>query len=72
MDMLTLRYYWKSKRNEMKKVKVKKSVGAHLAHTGHLLPTVAALVAPLQNKNYHTFDIQITFPPAKCLCNFFS
>ena len=45
-----------------KKVKVKKSVRAHLAHTGHLLPTVAALVAPLQNKNYHTLNIQITFP----------
>ena len=45
----------------MKKVKVKKSVRAHLAHTGHLLPTVVALIAPLQNKNYHTMNIQIIF-----------
>ena len=46
----------------MKKVKVKKSVRAHLAHTGQFLPTVAALVAPLQNKIITLLIFKLLFP----------
>lgn len=80
-DMLTLRYYWKSKRIKMKKVKVEKKWKKWKWRKVWELTSLTLDTSSQRSSRWlRHYKIRIItllifksfFPSAKCLCNFFS